>query len=45
MPNIFKAGFILTGVWHTKMFAQLLFPKVSYIARVFNLVHYMFLYK
>lgn len=38
MPNIFKAGFILTGVLHTKVFAQLLFPKVRYIAWVFNLI-------
>lgn len=30
------------GVLQAKVFAQLLFPKVRYIARVFNLVYYVF---
>lgn len=42
MCNIFEAGFILTGVLHTKVFAQLLFPEVRYIDGVFNLVYYVF---
>jgi len=40
--SFFQAGFILTGVAQAKVFAQLLFPKVRYIARVFILLYCMF---